>query len=446
MDENEGMEEKNFAKEEKVKEQFEKVIMQIINEMENDNAIITLEGTDIKINIKKGKEVYEISLLGNNIATVDKNKEFLYNIEGLENVKEKLEKKDRPVARYEDLGLPDIEYLKELEKDRKERDENKDKEKEDKKKDKENPNLKKEEEIETDKNLGEIAEKYNISSKDVIHIRRNDPEKVTGHETLSDVTNFDDKYKDIYMIRGKDPHSWKAIGADKDGKKEEIENEQDKQIGGKNPDITIKKVSGKEIKKIKPLAIFKIDSKTAYAIARDEHGKSELVYCRKQEGNEKEYWGIMVPEAEGKNTIQESADAREFLDHRNNSSEDLSKKADEYEKAKDLYERGVPSKEKGVQEYEIEGTANQNKKLMKEEIKEDLYKRLGIKEKMKGAMPGYLDYIEEKVDQKAEKIMQILEENDKITYEEAVTKVEKESGEKEKGGRTPEQGPRKRNE
>ena len=187
-----------------------------------------------------------------------------------------------------------------------------------------------------------------------------------------------------------------------------------------------------------------LGSKTAYSITRDEHGQTGLVYCRQQAGDPKQYWGIMVPEAEGKNTIQETADARKFLDHRNNSSEDLSKKADEYEKAEDLDKRGVPSKEKGVQEYEIEGTANQNRKLMKEEIKEDLYKRLGIKEKMKGAMPGYLDYIEEKVDQKAEKIMQILEENDKITYEEAVTKVEKEFGEKEKGGRTPEQGPRKK--
>ena len=87
MAENEGMEGKDFAKEEKIKEQFEKVIMQIINEMENDNATITIEGTDINIDVKKEKEVYQISLFGKQIATVGKNEEFSYNIEELENIK-----------------------------------------------------------------------------------------------------------------------------------------------------------------------------------------------------------------------------------------------------------------------------------------------------------------------------------------------------------------------
>ena len=80
MAENEGMEGKDFAKKEKIKEQFEKVIMQIINEMENDNATITIEGTDINIDVKKEKEVYQISLFGKQIATVGKNEEFSYNI------------------------------------------------------------------------------------------------------------------------------------------------------------------------------------------------------------------------------------------------------------------------------------------------------------------------------------------------------------------------------
>lgn len=415
MAENEGMEGKDIAKEEEVKAKFEEILTQIINEMENDEAIITLEGTNININIKKEKELYQISLLGNNIATVDKNKEISYNVRGLENVKEILENGDRPVAKYEDLGLPDIEYLKELEKDR-----------------------------QKDEDTEEIAKQYNINSKDVIHIKRDETEKVTEHDTFANTANFDKKYKDIYMIRGKDAYSWKAIGKDNEGKKEEIENEQNKQTGGKNPDITIKKVSGEKIEEIKPLAMYKIDSQTAYAIARDEHGQSELIYCRQQSGDKKQYWGITVPEAEGKNTIQESADAREFLDRRNNSSQDLSDKADAFAKADDLDKRGVPSKEKGVQTYEIEGNERQNRQVAKEEIKEDLYERLGIKEKMKNAMPGYLDYIENQIDKKAERIMQLLEENDQITYEEAVKKVEQEFGERDSGGRTPDQGPRKR--
>lgn len=423
MAENEAMEGKDFAKEEQVKAKFEEILTQIINEMEHDEATVTLEGeaADININVKKEKEVYNISLLGENIATIDENKQFSYDINGLENVKQKLEDKKNPVAKYEDLGLPDIEYLKELEKDKQKED--------DKEEDRE-----------------EIAEKYNINSKDVIHIKRDEGEKVTEHDTFANAANFDKKYKDIYMIRGKDPYSWKAIGKDKDGKKEEIENEQSKQTGGKNPDITIKKLSGEKIEEIKPLAVYKIDSQTAYAITRNEHGQSELIYCRQQAGDEKNYWGIKVPEAERKNTIQESADAREFLDRRNNSSQDLSGKAKAFEKADDLDKRGVPSKEKGVQTYEIEGNERQNREVTKEEIKEDLYERLGIKEKMKGAMPGYLDYIEEKIDQKAERIMKLLEENDSMTYEEAVNRAERESGEREQGGKTPDEGTRKRGE
>ena len=446
MAENEAMEGKDFAKEEQVKAKFEEILTQIINEMEHDEATVTIEGTNININVKKEKKIHQISLCGKQIATVDENNEFLYDIEKLEDVKKLLENGKRPVAKYEDLGLPDIEYLKELEKE---------KQKEDGEQEKENPddeekdeNEKDEEEkpdLEDDKeDREEIAEEYNVSSKDVIHVKRDDPDKVTEHENFASAAKFDKKYKDIYMLREKDPYTWKAIGKDKDGQKEEIENEQNKQTGGRNPDITIKKVSGEKIEEIKPLAIFKIDSQTAYAIAIDEHGQSEFLYCRQQAGDKKNYWGIKVPEAERKNTIQESADAREFLDRRNNSSQDLADKAEAFEKADDLDKRGVPSKEKGVQTYEIEGNERQNREVAKEEIKEDLYERLGIKEKMKGAMPGYLDYIEKKLDQKAERIMQLLEEDDSITYEEAVSRVEKEFGGKEPGGKTPDEVTRKK--
>lgn len=446
MAENEGMEGKDFAKEEQVKAKFEEILTQIINEMEHDEATVTIEGTNININVKKEKKIHQISLCGKQIATVDENNEFLYDIEKLEDVKKLLENGKRPVAKYEDLGLPDIEYLKELEKE---------KQKEDGEQEKENPDDEEKDENEKDEegkpdleddkeDREEIAEEYNISSKDVIHVKRDDPDKVTEHENFASAAKFDKKYKDIYMLREKDPYTWKAIGKDKDGKKEEIENEQNKQTGGRNPDITIKKVSGEKIEEIKPLAIFKIDSQTAYAIAIDEHGQSEFLYCRQQAGDKKNYWGIKVPEAERKNTIQESADAREFLDRRNNSSQDLADKAEAFEKADDLDKRGVPSKEKGVQTYEIEGNERQNREVAKEEIKEDLYERLGIKEKMKGAMPGYLDYIEKKLDQKAERIMQLLEEDDSITYEEAVSRVEKEFGGKEPGGKTPDEGTRKK--
>ena len=100
MAENEAMEGKDFAKEEQVKAKFEEIITQIINEMENDKASINIEGTDININIKKEKDIYTLSLFGENIATIDENMEFSYNIEGLEKIKETLENGERPVAKY----------------------------------------------------------------------------------------------------------------------------------------------------------------------------------------------------------------------------------------------------------------------------------------------------------------------------------------------------------
>ena len=117
MEENASGESKDLAIQEQIKANFEKIITEIINNMENESATVTIEGSNanISINIQKEKEGYKLSLLGEEIINIDKNGEFRYNIENLQNLKEKLEDKDRPIANYEELGLPDIEYLKEIE-------------------------------------------------------------------------------------------------------------------------------------------------------------------------------------------------------------------------------------------------------------------------------------------------------------------------------------------
>ena len=207
MAENEGMEGKNFAKEEKIKEQFEKVIMQIINEMENDNEAITIEGTDISIDVKKEKEVYQISLFGKQIATVGKNEEFSYNIEELENIKKTLEDGKRPVAKYEDLGLPDIEYLKELEKEKEEKekgeeDKNTDDEKEEKEEDEEKPDLEKDQEKDKDKDEGE--NKQLKKKSDWVKLDLN-AEVVKG-KTLRELLKCEDS--EAYVATGKGQYDY----------------------------------------------------------------------------------------------------------------------------------------------------------------------------------------------------------------------------------------------
>ena len=129
-------------------------------------------------------------------------------------------------------------------------------------------------------------------------------------------------------------------------------------------------------------------------------------------------------------------DEREFMSSKYNSGMDLDKKAEELEKAQDLDARGVPSKEDGVQVYEIEGNSTQNYEMRKEEIIEDLMKRDGIVDKLT-VPPGYYE-------QKAEKILKLLHEDEELEYEEAVEILE-DREQREEGGRTPGENDRRRN-
>ena len=174
--------------------------------------------------------------------------------------------------------------------------------------------------------------------------------------------------------------------------------------------------------------MYEIDSQTAIAIVKDEHGQPETIYCRQQEGNEKEYWGSIIPEASGKNVEQESPEVRGFMDYRNNSGLDLNKKADELSRQAELEARGLPSKQEGVQVEEIEGSSEQNRELNIEDIAEDLMERDGIVDRAT-VPPGFYEH-------KAEKVLALMEGNKNLTYEQAVAQIENE-GQREDGGITP---------
>ena len=197
---------------------------------------------------------------------------------------------------------------------------------------------------------------------------------------------------------------------------------------GKNPDANIKRIDGDEIKEIQPIAMYKIDDKQAYAICRDNDGKSEAVYCRQEAGKGKEWWGIGIPQSDSRNTDEKPQEAREYMDPTKTSSSDLSENADELEKAINLEEKGIPSKGgKGVQIEEINNGQKQNRQYRIEDIKEDLMSRDGItKEEL--VPPNYYD-------EKAKKILKLLESDENISYEEAIKRVEEPN--REEGGRTP---------
>ena len=365
------------------------------------------------------------------IATIDENGKLVPNESILQDEKYNYEDRKKLGDMLNLLGLEqeevDIDKLQEQLKDieaktKEELKQEKNLEEEESIKDEGKEELKEKEESDKEK----IAKKYNLNTNQIIHVDMNN-EKITEDETFARLVKWADGKEEIYVIPGENEYTWETIGRKK-GEEEFTKIEgANKQIYGKNPNITIQRIDDEKITQIKPLAMYEIDSDTAIAIVKNEYGEPEQLYCRKQEGEQK-YWGTVIPEVSKKNVTQLDFDTRSFMSSKNTSEMDLIKKEKELKKAQNLEERGVPSKEEGVQVYEIEGNRRQNMELVKEEVVKDLMKRDGIVDRLT-VPPGYYE-------NKAEKVLKRLKQNQDINYEQAVEQIEKE-GERESGGRTP---------
>lgn len=421
MEENEEMEGKDLALDEK--EEFQRRILEAIKDLKTGQTTISIEGIEVT---NYGKQ-YTIRLKGITFGMIDSKGNFQYSRENLNKLKEILKEEGQSL---EDLGLPDLEEAIDLEEKAKlekqdeeelNQEDNGEK-KEESEKDDEKPKL---EDKEVDEKKEEIARKYNVNANNVVHFAKD--EKITEHERIHELTNWIGDREDVYIIPGEDEYTYKFVG-EKEGELEEIETVANKAIEGKAPDVTIKRVDGEKITEISPLAMYEIDSQTAIAMVKDEHGQTEALYCRQEGGDEKAYWGSVIPEASGKNVLQQGPETREFMDHRYNSGLDLEKRGDSLERQKSLEERGLPSKQEGVQVDEINGSNNQNRAGNIEDIVEDLMRKDGIVDKLT-VPPGYYEC-------KAEKVLKLMEEDKEIIYENAVEQVEQE-GQREEGGRTP---------
>lgn len=431
MAENESMEGKDLAQ-----EQLKEFNNQVIEAIDKLGTLKTGESATLLGGIEVTKSIGDssvLSLKGKKIAIIN-GKTIQYSLANYQEVKKALEEEGQTL---EDLGLPDLEEaIAKIQNQNREQEEQVEQEGEqleeqeqedsdeeivDEEKDDEKPDL----EEDKDAKKEEIAKKYNLNARNIVHLAND--ERVTENERFKGLVEWSKEYDDVYAIPGEDEYSYKFIGSKK-GSIEEIQAGTNKVMGGKNPDITIKRIDGEQITEIKPIAMYEVDSQTAIAIVKDEHGQPETIYCRQQEGNEKEYWGSVIPEASGKNVVQESPEVRSFMDHRNNSGLDLSRKADELSRQEELEERGLPSKEEGVQVEEIEGSRVQNRELNIEEIAEDLMGRDGIVDRAT-VPPGYYEH-------RAEKVLVLMETNKNLTYEQAVAQIENE-GQREAGGTTP---------
>ena len=425
MAENESMEGKDLATEEK-KEFKEQILEQIENLKNGESKMIVGEMEATKI----GDQAI-LKVRGKSIAIV-REKQIEYNLANFEALKKELEEEGKTL---DDLGLPDLqEEIDKIQKQNSEKVEEQQTQEEQKEQEDEGENIEEEKddekpELEEDKDKDEqkeeIAKQYNVDAKDVIHISKD--EKITENERFQGLVKWAGDRDDVYVIPGEDPYTYKFIG-DKDGELEEIEAGKNKAIGGKSPDVTVKRVDGEKITEVRPLAMYEVDSQTSIAIVKNEYGEPEALYCRQEGGNGKAYWGSVIPEASGKNVLQQSPETRDFMDHKYNSSLDLEEKTFALTRQENLEKRGVPSKAEGVQVNEIDKSHEQNRELNVEEIAEDLMTRDGIVDRLT-VPPGFYE-------NKAEKVLKLMEENKSITYEQALEQIET-KGQREAGGRTP---------
>ena len=436
MAENEAMEGKDFAKEEQVKAKFEEILTQIINEMEHDEATVTLEGeaADININVKKEKEVYNISLLGENIATIDENKQFSYDINGLENVKQKLEDKKNPVAKYEDLGLPDIEYLKELEKD-KQKEEDEQKNPDDKKNDKKNDEEEKGEEEKKPKD-GEEEEKHEDEGQqlqkksDWVKLDLN-AEVVKG-KTLRELLRCDEE--EAYVAPGKGQYDYSIVAGNKEKGYKLLDSLE--RTEGRAPTqkiMSIENNDSKDVNEKVPLAMFKCknSNREGFTISKIGGGIGQVRVEYYREAYSGLYMSSAVPQQTADRGIDKpSKETKELMSTKYYSITGLGEKMKTYKEiTEEVNKQNLPD------DVNPASDGIQIEELDRETFRQKLVDQIVEEERAPGAQaPNYDDWLRDKATKMADKIL-----DDNKDYEEAKEEVfgVREPGGKIPGGKTP---------
>lgn len=211
------------------------------------------------------------------------------------------------------------------------------------------------------------------------------------------------------------------------------EQPKDDEKDDEKPELEEEDKENQDEKKEKIAKKYNVNAKHVIHISKDE----KLTENEKFQGLvewAKDYDEVyFIPEASGKNVLQQDIETREFMDHKYNSGYDLDNKSDALDRQADLEKRGIPSEKEGVQLEEIEGNHKQNVIKNVEDIEKDLMSRDGITDKLT-VPPGYYE-------NRAKKVLAIMEADENITYEQAVEKVE-EQGQREDGGRTPGEQPK----
>lgn len=261
MAENDAMEGKKIELhifEQKVLEALE-----IAEKYEQDKAVIDNGMMSFEIEIQKVDNKLEIHAFGEKILTLEKG-EFTYDIEGLKNIQEKLEKNSE--FNYKQFGLPDIEYLEELEKQ-------KEGEKDEPQKDEED----------LSKDMEEKEEKEEEKEKE-----KEEPEETLDERNqIRSLTKLNDKVIKFLVPSARDydgiylDSAGKIVGENKkSGKIEELKGITE--IKGNSINKNIHGTENREHKHVNAEIMYRIDNKpnTGFAVIRDgtEKGNRDLRY------------------------------------------------------------------------------------------------------------------------------------------------------------------------
>lgn len=256
---------------------FEQKILEAIEiakKQKQDTGVIENGQMPFEIKIERVDKKIKIHAFGEEILTLEEGDKFTYNLEGLKNIREKLE--ENPEFDYKQFGLPDIEYLEELDKQREE--EQKDEkdlpkdmgEKEDDEKEPKGKEEKEEDEKEQEEKPKE--QKKNL-------IKLND-------KVIKILCPSAKEYGNIYL----DPDTGELVGKNK--QTHEVEPVRGlSQIKGTNSDKNIHGMEDGKHKHVNALRMYQIDSRpnTGFSVIRDgtEKGNFDVKFTiRKLDSND----------------------------------------------------------------------------------------------------------------------------------------------------------------
>lgn len=320
----EGNEGKDFALEEKQKQEFEEAMLKLIN----DSSTTTVVYNNFTYNITKDEKENsaEIKVGGTTIASV-KDGEFSYDTQGLENLKRSLENDKTPVGQYKDLGLPDLEYLKYLEREKQREDEelqgeeseNADEEREEddrdipdelEEDDRDNPDELEQEDDEIEERLDEDGKNNESNNQSNIAeksewVKLNGDAKITDNRSLAGMLGAE-KYSGIWVAPTTDHSTFQIMGEKSDGKYEILD--QLVRTEGHNPAQSIttlnpEKENNVDTQQANMMLKIKGKENEGLSIARGGMGNIEVSYFRKIPGYDA-YISTEVP-VEGRDSANE---------------------------------------------------------------------------------------------------------------------------------------------